>query len=347
MHTREPMMVESPPSLEIHEVCEIFPMMPPEQFVGLRADIEEHGQRDPIWVWQGKVIDGRNRLKACEQLGIDPILREWDGQGSLVSFVISLNLHRRHLDASQRALIGAKIKAQFEEEARQRQTTSTGGSSPQLLANLPKAGPVHARKLAAETVNVSSRLVEAATKVLDDGIPELASMVQAGEVAVSAAEEVAELDPDEQAEVVAAGPRAVKEKAAKIRNGKKVTRPIEEPDPHPSYEDESQETEADDAPSRPEPKPAVQYLKEDQSDLWSEEPQTRDEAEAHSVEWEARWLKFWGNLSNFLVSLPRRGGVVHLTRNWSRKNVDAAIVRLEDLGKTALKCASELKEARR
>jgi hypothetical protein len=87
--------------------------------------------------------------------------------------------------------------------------------------------------------------------------------------------------------------------------------------------------------------------------LWAEEPglpeesASAEEAEAHSVEWEARWAEFLASKSRFLVSLPRRGGIVYLTRNWSRKGINGAITELERLGKVALKCAAELREARK
>lgn len=66
-----------------HDVCTIFPMMSPDEFAGLKADIQANGQREPVWTYQGKLIDGRNRLKACEELGVKPRTEEWDGKGSL------------------------------------------------------------------------------------------------------------------------------------------------------------------------------------------------------------------------------------------------------------------------
>ena len=72
-----------------------------------------------------------------------------------------LNLHRRQLNESQRALIGAKAKPMFELEAKERQATSTGGAHPQLRADLHKAAPQpRSSEKAAETVNVSARLVD-------------------------------------------------------------------------------------------------------------------------------------------------------------------------------------------
>src|SRR5262245_52911700 len=112
--------------MEFHEVADIFPMMGKEEFEALKTDIKANGQREPIWLHEGKIIDGRNRYQACTKLGVVPIYRKWDGNGSLVAFVVSLNLHRRHLSESQRALIGARIKPMFEDEAQANKRANGG-----------------------------------------------------------------------------------------------------------------------------------------------------------------------------------------------------------------------------
>ncbi len=105
----------------------------------------------------------------------------WDGTGSLTAFVVSLNLHRRHLSESQRAMIGAHIKPMFEKEAKERQSLA-GGDRKSVSANLREAVPQPRKssEQAAEAVNVSPRSVESASKVLRDGIPELVAAVVAG-----------------------------------------------------------------------------------------------------------------------------------------------------------------------
>jgi hypothetical protein len=135
-----------------------------------------------------------------------------------VAFVLSLNLHRRHLDESQRAMVGARAKPMFEEEARARLVTSTGGSDPQPLANLPKAAPVHSRDKAASLVNVSPRSVEHASSVMESGTPELIKAVDQGTVSVSAAAEIASLSVKEQEYVISSGQREVIARAREIRN---------------------------------------------------------------------------------------------------------------------------------
>ena len=99
-----------------HPVADIFPMMSELEFSGLVDDIKLNGLREPVWLHQdGRIIDGRNRFRACSQLGVEVSeqartcrIYQGDDDG-LVAFVVSLNLHRRHLDSDQRAMVGARI----------------------------------------------------------------------------------------------------------------------------------------------------------------------------------------------------------------------------------------------
>jgi DNA modification methylase len=196
--------------LGIHEACNIFPMMSDEEFAALKADIAANGQREPIWTYRGEVIDGRHRHRGCVELGIEPRTREWDGRGSLVGFVVSLNLHRRHLGESQRAIIGARLKGLYEEEARARQAHGQTAPGKTLGANLRQASKGKASTKAAEAVSVSGRLVESASKVLREGTPDLVAKVERGELKVSAA--VRHIERQRKREqlqaIAAAGPAA-------------------------------------------------------------------------------------------------------------------------------------------
>ena len=93
---------------ELHELCKLFPQMPEEQFNSLLESIRDHGLLTPIMLHEGKILDGRHRYKACINLGIEPSFEEYEGEDAL-GYVIALNLSRRHLDESQRAMIGARI----------------------------------------------------------------------------------------------------------------------------------------------------------------------------------------------------------------------------------------------
>src|SRR5690606_30090176 len=97
-------------TLTIHPVANLFPEMGAAEFTQLVDDIREHGQREPIITWRGQVVDGRHRLRACTELGVEPILREHDGdEDSLPALVVSLNLRRRHLDESQRGIVAGRL----------------------------------------------------------------------------------------------------------------------------------------------------------------------------------------------------------------------------------------------
>jgi N6-adenosine-specific RNA methylase IME4/ParB-like chromosome segregation protein Spo0J len=184
--------------VKFHDAASIFPLMGETEVQGLADDIRENGLREPIWLHpDGSVLDGRNRWAACGLAGVEPTFRTWDGKGSIIAFVVSLNLHRRHLDESQRAMVGARIKPMFEAEARERQGTRTD-----LQANLPESSRGQSRDQAASAVNVSARSVESAAKVIASAVPELTKAVDQGRVKVSLAAKLADKPIDFQHAVI-------------------------------------------------------------------------------------------------------------------------------------------------
>ena len=86
-----------------HPAADAWPMMDDDRYEELRADIEMNGQREPITLCDGMILDGRNRYRACVELDIEPLTREFDGDPW--SFAWSLNGARRDLEATVRALI--------------------------------------------------------------------------------------------------------------------------------------------------------------------------------------------------------------------------------------------------
>lgn len=91
-------------ALELHPLCTLFPRLAGPEFEALKADIVANGQREPITVHEALVLDGGNRYRACIEAGVEPLLREFTGSDP-VSFVLSANLHRRHLTPGQQATI--------------------------------------------------------------------------------------------------------------------------------------------------------------------------------------------------------------------------------------------------
>lgn len=109
--------------MRVHAAAEIFPMMSEDKLQELADDIRANGQRQPVLLLDGAVIDGRNRLRACEIAGVKPTTKDVAAAevgASPTAYVISLNLKRRHLNAAQAGLVALKVEAAFAEEARER-----------------------------------------------------------------------------------------------------------------------------------------------------------------------------------------------------------------------------------
>ncbi len=188
--------------MKFHPVTNIFPMMSEDEFNDLMENIKKHGLMEPIWAWKGEIIDGRNRYLACTKTGVKPEFREWDGEGSLVEFVVSLNLHRRHLTSSQKAMISENILPFLEEEAkeRKRQAGRLYGEKhlrkeeevteifPEPLNNsLKNTG--EARQQAAKLVGINPHYVSDAKKIKQKA-PEIAEKVLEGKLSIPEAKAV-------------------------------------------------------------------------------------------------------------------------------------------------------------
>lgn len=91
-------------SYELHPLCTLFPRMAGKEFDALVADIKTHGQREPIITHDGMILDGGNRYRACVEAGVQPQFMRFGGQ-NIVSYVLSANLHRRHMTSGQMAAI--------------------------------------------------------------------------------------------------------------------------------------------------------------------------------------------------------------------------------------------------
>ena len=89
--------------LKNHPAADAFPMMDDGRYGELLADIRENGQREPITLCDGMILDGRNRYRACLEAGVEPVARKFEGDPW--AFAWSLNGARRDLEATVRALI--------------------------------------------------------------------------------------------------------------------------------------------------------------------------------------------------------------------------------------------------
>lgn len=209
---------------EAHEAAAIFPL-DEEHVAELASDIREHGLRTPVELLAGKVIDGRRRLLACEQAGVKPSFVEVETDDP-VAYVVSLNLHRRHLTPTQRAMAAARAREIYDRAAKERQKASGGdrksGDRKSVVENLPQPNDGKSRDQAGRAFGVSGKLVDMATNVLRRGTPELVAAVEADLVAVSTAERAVGISEGEQRRIldnVASGRIGKRQRPAAERDG--------------------------------------------------------------------------------------------------------------------------------
>jgi hypothetical protein len=150
----------------------------------MAADIRARGLLNPILTLDGKILDGRNRARACELADVTPEYEVYHGTDPLGD-VVAWNLHRRQLTTSQRAEVARMLKPMFEEQARERQSAA-GGDHKAVRANLPEAVKGKAVDQAAAAVGVSGRTVQDAEYVHTHA-PELSEEIKAGRMTVNAA----------------------------------------------------------------------------------------------------------------------------------------------------------------
>ena len=162
-----PSHVTPPDGDNFHPYAHLFPMMNQGAHKELVADIKKNGLLHPLITHDGKIIDGRNRFLACEELGIKPRTEELPEGVDPLDYVISTNYTRRHLSESQRALAAARI---IEHD---------------IERNTAKA-----------TFKVTTSAVKAAETVLSKGLPGLVDAVEQDKIPVNLAAKIAGL-PDE------------------------------------------------------------------------------------------------------------------------------------------------------
>jgi hypothetical protein len=191
-----------------HPLSAAFPGLGEEEFRALTDDIDANGVREKIVIYDGMILDGWHRYSACMELSVKkPPLIEYEGDDP-VGFVLSKNLHRRHLDASQRAFAIAQLSEWQEKSGR-----------PSHNLERIKSGKITGLSAdeAAELAGVSEktmRQARAATKA----ILEVQAAVTKGEIAVSEAAKLAKLPLEEQraAVLMKRDPKFYKSKMLKV-----------------------------------------------------------------------------------------------------------------------------------
>lgn len=196
---------------ELHPLSSLFPRMVGAEFDALRDDIRANGLRQPIVLHDGRILDGGNRYRACIEAGVRPTFVEFAG-GSIVAFVLSANLHRRHMTPGQQAAIVASAQDWAKAQGVGNPAFSQSGNLAPLATIADRAAQSGA----------SERTQKMADKVAREA-PELAIMVAHGEVSLPVAvEQITGKRPGQkQADVRAASPQ---EKPGPIRSVKPDTK---------------------------------------------------------------------------------------------------------------------------
>ena len=213
----------------IHPAADLFPMVEGNEFRELCADVKERGLAQPITIWtDGTLLDGRNRLMACYETNQEVVLDRYEGNDP-VQFSLSANLHRRHLNPGQRAVVGLKVRELLWPAARERIAEAAAQSAAarprdeagrlQGTADLRSSSPVaeeaarqaaasvlaeqrkqdrNVAAQAAKAVGASPRAVEQAARV-ERSAPDLLPQVQAGTMALDRAHKEAQQRERQQA----------------------------------------------------------------------------------------------------------------------------------------------------
>lgn len=179
-----------------HPYAEAFPWIEGKAFEEFKEDIRQRGIIEPIVMFEGMLLDGRNRYMAARDLGIEYPVMDYRGSDAL-GFVISRNLSRRHLTDVQRAFVAANLA----KLPRGRPTDN------------PPTGGIRPTAEAAQLLDVPVRTVERAKVIENTGTPEVVAAAKQGEVSMAVAEQIARLPQDEQPEALEkalpAGHRAI------------------------------------------------------------------------------------------------------------------------------------------
>lgn len=200
--------------IEWHPYADIFPWIEGEAFADFKEDIRRNGVREPIVFLGNKILDGRNRYTAARELGIEYPRVDYEGNDPL-GFVISVNLKRRHLTESQRAMVATRLA-----KLDQGRPVEDKGANLHLFSEPQAAAPAVTISQAATMLNVSERSIKTARKVEQDGAPELVAAVETGIASVSAAADISTLPKPEQVQIVAMGEDEILKAAKAIRESK-------------------------------------------------------------------------------------------------------------------------------
>ena len=184
-----------------HPIADVWPMMDDDKLKELADDISKNGQISPVWLYEGKILDGRNRWAACKIAGVEPTTKEYTGTEP-TAFAVAMNDRRRHMNKGALAAVAVELLPFFEADAKKRQQAAGKDHGrgqkveekiPQPISNKSTPAKIEtaqesvsgrvpqAREDAAKSVGVNDRYVQDAKKVKEEA-PEVFEQLKAGKI---------------------------------------------------------------------------------------------------------------------------------------------------------------------
>jgi hypothetical protein len=176
-------------NMDFHPIANVWPLMDDDKLSELAEDIRENGLINPIWTYEGKVLDGRNRYKACLLASVKATFTEYKGD-SPASFAVSLNDHRRHMNKGALGAVAVELLPHFEEEAKARYDATVGRPKKESTQKIGEIVCNPAPKKTSEAVKLT------ASKHANEAVHTAAKAVGTNRQYVADAKKIKAADPD-------------------------------------------------------------------------------------------------------------------------------------------------------
>ncbi|MQT77289.1 MULTISPECIES: hypothetical protein [Pseudomonas] len=199
-------------SFDLHPWADLFPLMCDEGLTLLSLSLQDKGQREPIVLSEGKILDGRNRFRGLKALNRPIETLNFEGDDP-VSYVADHNLHRRHLKPSQRAAVAAWLSELLRADNLEESAESEDTADSALALTQAEA---------ANQLGVSKRLVAAGSTIKIQGHPDLINLVKNGIMGIESAVLVSDLSMDSQEEILNNSPEDFRKAIKDVRDKNKL-----------------------------------------------------------------------------------------------------------------------------
>lgn len=185
------------------EFRDIIPALTDDEVQRLTESLLEEGCREPIILWGETLVDGHNRYRICKQHSIQfkTIQKDFADRDDVKLWIMKNQLARRNLSDIKRISVVEKCENAIRAKARERQATSTGGTTPQLKVNLPEADKSQSRDELGAMAGVSGSTYERATKALREAPKPVRQALLNEDISINKAHEVVKASPEIQAEI--------------------------------------------------------------------------------------------------------------------------------------------------